>query len=87
MSVLVANGAIAQMTYEKSILHDVKPSSSQISMGDASSIEPLCVGNVFLNTSSGDKSAILQGVLHVPRISPNYFQSTESQTRLLCLLY
>ena len=84
---LVDSGATGHMTYDKSILHDLKPSSSQISIGDASSIEASCVGNVFLNTSSNAEPAVLQDVLHVPRISPNYFQSTESQTRLLCLLY
>ena len=68
---LVDNGATAHMTYDKSILHDVKPSSFQISIGDASSIKALCVGNVFLNTSSNDESAVLQDVLHVPRISAN----------------
>ena len=65
------SGATAHMTYDKSILHVVKPSSSQISIGDASSIEASCVGNVFLNTSSNDEPAVLQDVLHVPRISAN----------------
>ena len=68
---LVDSGATAHMTYDKSILHDVKPSSSQISIGDASSIEASCVGDVFLNTSSNDEPAVLQDVLHVPRISAN----------------
>ena len=66
---LVDNGATIHMIYDKSILHDVKPNSSQISVGDASSIEASCVGNVFLNTSLNDEPSILQDVLHVPPIS------------------
>ena len=51
--------------------HDVKPSSSQISIGSASNIETSCVSNVFLNTSSTHEPVVLQDVLHVPHISVN----------------
>ena len=69
---LVDRSVVVHMTYDKSILHDVKPNSSQISVGDASSIEASCVGNVFLNTSLNDEPSILQDVLHVPPISTKW---------------
>ena len=48
----------------RSILCDIKPHSSQISIGDVYSLEASCMGNVFLSFSS-----IIQNVLHVPHLS------------------
>jgi hypothetical protein len=68
---LVDSGATVHMTNDKSILNNVKPSSSKISIGDASTLEASCMGDVFLNIFSNDEPAILQDVLHVPRITAN----------------
>jgi hypothetical protein len=71
MSTVKGNGSTTVKGNDKSILNNVKPSSSKISIGDASMLEASCMGDVFLNTFSNDKPVILQDVLHVPRITAN----------------
>ena len=75
---LMDSGATAHMTSDKTILHDVKPSSSQISIGDASSIEASCVGNVFLNTSPFFKMCYM-----CLTYLSTYFRSTESLSKVM----
>jgi hypothetical protein len=68
---LIDSRATVYMTNDKSILNNVKPSSSKISIGDASILQASCMGDVFLNIFSNDEPAILQDVLHVPHITAN----------------
>ena len=79
---LMDSGATAHMTSDKTILHDVKPSSSQISIGDASSIEASCVGNVFA-TSSNDTLPFFKMCYMCLASLPTYFRSTESLSKVM----
>ena len=54
----------------RSILCDIKPHSSQISIEDMSSLEASCMNNVFLS-SSNQQTTMFKNVLYVSHPSAN----------------
>jgi len=67
---VVDSGCTTHMTHDRSILHDIRPSSSTVSIGDASNLQATCVGNVRIHSSPGQPSTF-RDVLYVPKLSSN----------------
>ena len=67
---LLDSGASVHITNDKSLMHNLKPTNNEVTIGDGSSVEARWVGDVYLRINSGHVFK-LHNVLYIPGFSKN----------------